>query len=191
MCTRRITAIATVCLATSATARRLQGDQPSPGANWFLDGNCTPPESFVPIRFDSAFTVRSNLGGQGGRCVESSTECDEVYDAASTPHEILLRDVGTNNMASFWNPTGMTSAGEPIDMRLTNLSEYRGWNTALNGIKIKSGQTAFGAFGALNLLGPRLSTQSSFWNEEMTFVELQAIARAKRVPSDLLRVLVS
>jgi hypothetical protein len=39
---------------------------------------CVPRDSFIPLSFDDARLVRSNLGGQGGRCSQPA-RCDEAY----------------------------------------------------------------------------------------------------------------
>ena len=44
-----------------------------------------------------------------------------------------------------------------IDLRITNESEYRAWDAKLNGIKAARER---GAFGSINLLGPRSSLRS-------------------------------
>ena len=45
--------------------------------------DCTPPDSFIQIRLDSAQVVRSNLGGQGGQCepwyIADLGGCVETY----------------------------------------------------------------------------------------------------------------
>ena len=37
-----------------------------------LKAGCVPPRSYTHIDFDNAVLVQSNLGGQGGRCSETS-----------------------------------------------------------------------------------------------------------------------
>ena len=108
-------------------------------AHLSANATCTPPDSFVFIDFDGASVARSNLGGQGGRCTDYS-QCDEIYDAPTTPHEIILKDVGINVMSARYHPSGIASSGEPVDLRITNTTEYHGWNTPLNGIKRKTGE---------------------------------------------------
>jgi len=103
----------------------------------------------VDINFDNASVVRSNLGGQGGRCA-SLNECDEI-ETPTTPHEVLIRDIGTNTLGS----------SEPIDMRITNITEYHAWRTRWNGVK-RTGVAGESSFGVVNLLGPRDPTQSGF-----------------------------
>ena len=55
--------------------RRLQSLASSAAAD---GSNCTPPDSFTDIQFDNAQLVRSNLGGQGGRCETSAGMCTEL-----------------------------------------------------------------------------------------------------------------
>ena len=131
---------------------------------------CVPADSYVDIRFDGASVVRSNLGGKGGRCTDPS-ECDEVQ-SASTAREIYIRDVGVHELGAEYNG-GQRANRAPIDLRITNLTEYHGWNTPLNGIKHKTGMRD-GSFGVINLLGPRDPSQSGFiWNSDLTMVELR------------------
>ena len=104
------------------------------------------PTPAVQYTFDIATLVRSNLGGMGGRCTTEGL-CVEPQ-TASTPHEI------------YYQTVGVTRSGEPIDMRITNQSEYRGWNIRLNGIKKNSQGSQSGYFGVVNLLGPRSTDQS-------------------------------
>ena len=124
---------------------------------------CMERDSFTPVGFDIATLVRSNLGGMGGRCTTEGL-CVEPQ-TASTPHEI------------YYQTVGVTRSGEPIDMRITNQSEYRGWNIRLNGIKKNSKGSQTGYFGVVNLLGPRSTDQSgppeTQWNTEFTYVELR------------------
>ena len=94
---------------------------PAPGRQLQAGASCTPRDSFVHVGFDMAKLVRSNLGGQGGRCTTAGFCVEQL--TASTPQEILFETVG------------IARPGEPIDMRVTNTSEYRAWNIKLNGIK--------------------------------------------------------
>ena len=92
------------------------------GADWrvwptalFLQNStmqCAPREAFTMISFDGAVLVRSNLGGQGGRCTTTAA-CEEVTTAA-TPTEIFFRSVGVV-------PGGGGSA--KFDLRITNESQ--------------------------------------------------------------------
>ena len=45
--------------------------------------------------------------------------------------------------------------GGPVDLRITNQTEYRAWNIFINGIKRKTN----GAFGVVNLQAPREAAQ--------------------------------
>ena len=82
------------------------------GAQWgewnatqLVGAVCTPIEAFTAINFDGAVLVRSNLGGQGGRCIDQSWDgisitwqeaCDEpqaatyIYAPSMLP-EIYVR----------------------------------------------------------------------------------------------------
>ena len=64
---------------------------------------------FTHLNFENAFMVRSNLGGQGGKCTTVGV-CDELQSAA-TPHEVYIRNVATG------------PNGERIDLRITNATE--------------------------------------------------------------------
>jgi hypothetical protein len=134
-------------------------------------------DSFTPLEFENARVVRSNLGSQGGRCSNVTFRngetipwfelCDEEQSALlpPPPAEIYLRDVGT------------TAAGVGIDLRITNESQYRAWNSRINGVKrTESGFGRVDTFGVVNLLGPRLPTQrplAKFWSEVFTYAQLR------------------
>ena len=71
-------------------------------------GNCTPVDSFAHIDFTHAELVRSNLGGQGGRCA-TSTECTETCtscaggtctaaECVGMANEIYIKNVGVNGV---------------------------------------------------------------------------------------------
>jgi hypothetical protein len=72
--------------------------------------DCIPLDSFLSLSFAEATLVRSNLGGQGGRCTVLGV-CDELQ-TASTPREIYFRNVGIE-------PNTFHS----IDLRITNHTE--------------------------------------------------------------------
>jgi len=137
--------------------------------------------SFVHIVFDHAHTTRSNLGGQGGRCNLGGLPdgCDEpaVSDpppAGTVPHEVYIRDIGRDVLGSNYGGAGWdaSSAGY-VDMRITNVTEYRAWRTVWNGLK-RAGGSDESSFAVVNLLGPREPSQTGYiWNSEMTFVELK------------------
>ena len=93
---------------------------PSPGRR--LSVACTPAESFVAIDFEHATLVRSNLGGQGGRCVTAGL-CDEMPSTPHANHEIYIRNVGA------------LAGGDTLDIRITNETEYRAWRATINGVK--------------------------------------------------------
>ena len=111
-----------------------------------LNKTCTPRDSYTNLTFDNAHLVLSNLGGQGGRCVDTcytdpvrcftwNEFCDEQQPTANAPDaggvmgnmHILFRDVGTVNGQSIW-------------LRITNESEYRAWNPRHNGVKRQDGK---------------------------------------------------
>ena len=72
--------------------------------------SCTVVGSFTNLDLSAATTVRSNLGGQGGRCSRPDA-CAELQ-SPSTLHEIYLRNVGTHQRT-----------GRSIDLRITNESQ--------------------------------------------------------------------
>jgi hypothetical protein len=133
---------------------------------------CTAPHSFIPIALpetDHALhMVRSNMGGQGGRCY-TTDDCVEVIAsnadaAASTPHELYIAGVGTDYSAEWGG------SGESIDLRITNTTEYRAWNPATNGLKEADSS---GAFVMINLLAPRHEGMYGHWHASTTAVELK------------------
>ena len=100
---------------------------PPTGRDWnlssasdLINSACTPQEAFTALSFATARLVRSNLGGQGGRCVNMTYDVNESYtwdlmcdeeQSPSTPHEILMRGLGT------------TPDNNRIDLRITNESD--------------------------------------------------------------------
>ena len=133
---------------------------------------CRPRESFTQLQInENSELILSNLGGQGGRCVDTtdgtwSSKCKErdptdsgLGNNANNMH-ILIKDVGTQKDYTTTPPTSRT-----VWMRVTNESEYRAWRTVHNGIKRTGGAGSnAGYFGVVNLLGPRSSGQSSQWS---------------------------
>ena len=92
--------------------------------NQILEAGCTPLYSFTTLTFDNAATVRSNLGGQGGRCVDTTYDdgtfaswrdlCDEAQpnpptNAPATRQNVLIRNLGR-----------MYGADEEISILITN-----------------------------------------------------------------------
>ena len=49
----------------------------------------------------------------------------------------------------------------------------RAWRVGVNGIKRVTGEGDAGLFGVVNLLGPRRPTQTNFWRETFTYVQLR------------------
>jgi hypothetical protein len=113
-----------------AAARRLSDTS---WTNWTTDEllrtQCTPPGSFTPLIFDGAHTVRSNLGGEGGRCVNTTyvhgpsyawtAFCDEEQPAMNVPE--TADNLG--NMHVMVRNLGFTSEGEEIRLLIRNESE--------------------------------------------------------------------
>ena len=102
-------------------------------------------------------------------------QCQEGARTSTTPADIYFSNVGiAPNLGGQGNVQ--------IDLRITNESEYRAWNTYHNGIKrqcadscnvdVRCGDRA-GYFGAINLLAPRHRTYVRVWNEHFTFVQLK------------------
>ena len=139
-----------------------------------LDDNpnatCVPPDAFVQLHMHNARIVRSNLGGQGGLCSRNASDCDEPYNNVTTPHNILIRNIGLNVMSGYHQPAGAISGGEVVDLLITNLTTYRTWAPNENGLVLKNGVKEF---GQINLLAPRRADQTNSWNTEITFVELK------------------
>ena len=92
-----------VCVQLAST----ESASPGRSLQWNADPEtlgCTPQPSFVKINFDDAHLIRSNLGGQGGRC--SSTDlceetcapcagqtCTEAECLGKMEHEIFIKNV--------------------------------------------------------------------------------------------------
>ena len=106
---------------------------------------CELRESFILLDFAKATLVRSNLGNVGGRCTYEGA-CEEMQDS-SRPHDIYYRGLAT------------LEDGSNVNLRITNLTEYRAYEPFRNGVKAKAG----GAFGVVNLLGPRHWSQQKKW----------------------------
>ena len=127
-----LTAHASASVTSSAHGPPTGRDWNLSSASDLINSVCTPQEAFTALSFATARLVRSNLGGQGGRCVNMTYDVNESYtwdllcdeeQSPSTPHEILMRGLGT------------TPDNNRIDLRITNESEYRAWREAINGIK--------------------------------------------------------
>jgi hypothetical protein len=61
-------------------------------------------------------------------------------------------------------------------MRIVNETTYRAWNPRHNGVKRQSEGVLEGFFGAINLLGARLTSQrptAKFWNTQYSLVQLR------------------
>lgn len=110
-----------------------------------IQATCVPRGSFTPLDFPSSTLVRSNLGGQGGKCT-STAICDEVTNSG-TPHEVYIRNVATS------------PAGASVDLRITNASEYKASRPENNGL------TATKYFAEVNLFGP---TTGGTWDSNFT-----------------------
>jgi hypothetical protein len=124
------------------------------------DSPCVLPGSFQYFSFEAARLRTSNLGGLGGRCVDSA--CTGGATDASTPHELYIENIGV-----------LPTTGQTVDLRITNETEYRAFNVNGNGIKFEEGSTTIGLFGTINLLGPRLATQPKHWDTTQTTVQLR------------------
>ena len=92
---------------------------------------CEPRDTFVVIDFSSSRLVRSNLGGLGGRCDSNAALCTEGMRTSSTPHDLTIEDVGYAHGGATLGSGGSQS----ITLQITNQSEYRAWNTNVNGVK--------------------------------------------------------
>ena len=70
---------------------------------------------------------------------------------------------------------GTAPRGVPIDLRITNESEYRAWNTEWNGIKrVDFGEgSESGYYAAVNLLAPRSPGSFAFWRHDVTWSQLR------------------
>ena len=83
---------------------------------------------YTPFSFDNAILQRSNLGGLGGRCTEASL-CTEMQSVTQ------VNDLREVRFALVANSKTLDEQGNaiPIDLRVTNETEYRAWNIRLNG----------------------------------------------------------
>ena len=139
--------------------------------------DCIERNSFVFLDFDNGASdtsscdgilEHSNLGGLGGKCTMVGQEglCRSGAPNASTPHEILMRDIGYLGLATIGD-----RLSESIDLRITNESEYRGYNPEINGIKASATTSQTGCFGVINLLAPRSTRR--VWSTIFTFVQIR------------------
>jgi len=126
---------------------------------------CVVGDSFVALNFHDATVVHSNLGGLGGQCGIKVFDCDENEVTDATPHEMLIRGVGVNNV-------GPAANDEVVDLRITNTSEYKQWTPNWNGIKRGEDDTSnTDAFAVFNLLQPR--SVAPQWNSVLTITQLK------------------
>lgn len=103
----------------------------------------------------------------GGRCVDItyndgtfvpwSERCDEKQPTTNTADNMHVLYKGVGVVKNY-----DTSAEQVLWLRVTNQSEYRGWNVQQNGVKRGSGINA-GYFGVVNLMGPRTADQARAW----------------------------
>ena len=109
--------------------------------------------------------ISNNLGGLGGF----------LPVTPDTPREIHFKGVGRTLAARVgsdddydYDDDYVAGEGVLFDLRIFNLTEYRGWNTYLNGVKV----TNDGAFGVINFLAPRTPDMGMSWDTEHTYVYL-------------------
>jgi hypothetical protein len=161
---------------------------------------CVPIESFTPIYLDYSQMISSNLGGQGGRCVDTyyawegrsvawNELCERQQPTVNVPDssptamdgnmDIIIRNIGNES-----------TDGEVISLRITNVTEYYGWNTRQNGVKRQAIGDNVGYFGAINLLGPRSNGQmpaNKRWTDQFTLVQLNFAFLTDRTPDQTYR----
>ena len=128
---------------------------------------CVPPDSFTAISFASASLSRSNIGGMGGRCDTNAALCTDGLRSESTPTDMLIKHIAT---------LSQVDPSETIGLRITNETEYKAWNTNVNGVKRQRGSVNTadeGFFGAINLLAPRPPNSVLHWHADLTFVQLR------------------
>ena len=102
------TAVLAAALPNAPNTRRLQevGDSLGGLEPYDVSQGCTPEDSFVHIDFNNAELVRSNLGGQGGRC-SSTAVCTETCgscagdtctaaECVGMREEIYIKNVGVH-----------------------------------------------------------------------------------------------
>ena len=82
---------------------------------------------------------------------------------------------GRGQITDVLRDIGQTGTGECINLRITNETEYRAWNTKINGVKV-TGPSLSGYFGVINLMAPRsphLQGPKYVWHTSFTFVQLK------------------
>jgi hypothetical protein len=121
--------------------------------------------------------VRSNIGGQGGRCnlqTDGVNDCAEFQaDAFAGLQEMYVENIGTNTL---WPGYGDdVGNGAQIDLIVTNISEYRSWDTRWNWVKKEKGESDVGGgFVGTNLAGARTAGQArSGWSDTFTACEFR------------------
>ena len=129
---------------------------PPPRAHMHVTLRLFASDFYTPFSFDNAVLGRSNLGGLGGRCTDAGlcAELQTVTQANDGPTN-NLREVRFNLVANSrqLDPQGRAI---PVDLRVTNETEYRAWNIRLNGIKRQVFGDKSGFFGVVNLKGAPL-----------------------------------
>lgn len=85
---------------------------------------CQPPNTFTQLTFANARLARSNLGGLGGRC-DAKPELCTHGSTTSMPHEIYIEGIASIKEDGG---EGHSERNVQVDLRITNMSEYRGWN---------------------------------------------------------------
>jgi hypothetical protein len=109
---------------------------------------CLPRAAFSYLTFDGAALVASNLGGQGGRCIDtcySDGQSRQCFGWRALCHEqqpnTSVADTGElmGNTHILFRRLGTTESGvdrgREVWLRITNESEYRAWNPRHNGVK--------------------------------------------------------
>ena len=145
---------------------------------------CVPRGSFTAIELSDANLVRSNLGGQGGRCYSRagtttlwSDYCEEECGALDVAGNVIPGGICNSLPEVYMRDIGWAPGGTCVDLRITNESEYRSWRTGHNGIKrADPNDMHAGFFVVVNLLGPRRTTDrpyNKYWNEHLTMTQLR------------------
>ena len=86
---------------------------------------CTPYDAFTHIVFDNARLVRSNLGGQGGKCKDRTDSGNTItWDQQCDEHCDLENGICPNPAPELYVANaGVGPTGEIFDIRIRNESE--------------------------------------------------------------------
>ena len=111
---------------------------------------CRPRQAFTFLTFENASLVTSNLGNEGGRCVDTcylksgcsypscytDGTCVHWYDLCLEPPDPSKPVVLFKNLGEQYNEARQIGYKfDVIWLKISNETKYRGWNTKNNGVK--------------------------------------------------------